>query len=356
MDDLQTALKPSDAFKAICALIQSGDNVCVDGPPGGGKSSVVGQAAQACQRDVVVSLPGVEDVTEPGGFPWISADHSHAEKVLFGQAYKVVNATKPTLWVWEDFITAPTSVQNAYMQWAWAREVNGHRLPDFVSIAMCTNRRTDKAGGSGITEPMKGRFTIIHMKSDLDDFCNNLYDRGKSDYGLSENAIIAGSSFLRFRPGLLNKFNPTADISNSPTERNWVAAFKHTDTGLPTHIEHALIAGRVGEGPAAELIGYLKVVRQMPSLDSILLDPENAVIPDEPAARYAVAVGLASKASEANFDRIVKYAWKLDKNGHGEFAVLLVRDCVRRCYRVTNTKAFIQLASTPTGKLMTGNA
>lgn len=353
--DINTALKPSDITLALKVGIEKGDNICVSGPPGCGKSSLWIQAAEACGREVIVSLPGVEDVTEPGGFPWIAADHSHAKKVLFGQAHRAVTATVPSLWLWEDFITAPNSVQNAYMQWAQAREVNGHRLPDYVSIGMCTNRRTDKAGGSGITEPMKGRFTILHMMSDLDDFCNNLFLRGK-DYGLSEDAIVAGASFLRFRPDLLNQFNPTLDMSNSPTERNWVAAFKHTDTGLPVHIEHALIAGRVGEGPAAELVGYMKIFRNMPSLDDILLDPVNAIIPEEPAAKFAVAVGLASKATEANFDRIVTYALRLDAAEEGEFAVLLVRDSVRRCYRVTNTKAFIKLASTPTGKLMTGNA
>lgn len=353
--EITTGLKPSDVTKALISLTESGDNSCVIGPPGCGKSSLYAQVAAACKRQLIVSLPSVEDVTEPGGFPWISADHTHATKVLFGQAHKAVNATEPTIWLWEDFGQASPAVQAAYMQWAWAREVNGYRLPDHVSIGMATNRRTDKAGVTGMLEPVKGRFTLIHMVSDLDDFCNNLFARGK-DYGLTDDSIIAGASFLRFRPDLLNQFSPTADLTNSPTERNWVAAFKHADTGLPPHIEHALIAGRVGDGAAAEFMGFVKIYRNMPSLDTILMDPDNAVIPDEPAARWAVSVGLASKATVKNFDRICTYAMKLDKKHHGEFATLLIRDSVRRNYQVTTTKAFIALASTPTGKLMTGNA
>lgn len=351
-----TSLRPSDVAAVLAALIQSGDNVCLIGPPGVGKSSLIAQAAQATNHDLIISLPSVEDVTEPGGLPWFAEDHSYATKVLFGQAHKAVNAQVPTVWHWEDFGQAAPSVQAAYMQWAWAREVNGYRLPDHVSITMATNRRTDKAGVSGILEPVKGRFTLIHMASDLDDFCNNLFTRGQSEYGLSEDIIVASAAFLRFRPELLNAFEPSADLTNSPTERNWVAAMRHADQNFPKHIEHALVAGRVGDGPAAEYIGFIRTQRSMPSLDGIIMDPDKAVIPDEPSIIYAVAIGLASKAEDGNFARIAKYATRLDQAGHGEFSTLLVRDSIRRKPSIQNTKAFIQIASTDIGKLMTGRA
>jgi hypothetical protein len=239
------------------------------------------------------------------------------------------------------------------MQWAWAREVNGYRLPDHVAICAATNRRTDKAGVSGILEPVKGRFTMLHMKSDLDDFCNNLFTRGAS-YGLTDDTIVCGAAFLRFREDLLNQFEATADMTNSPTERNWVSAFKMCDQKLPKHISFALVSGRVGVGAATEFVGFLEIYRQLPSLDAILHDPVNAIIPEQPAALFAVAVGLASKATEKNFAQIATYASRLEKSDNGEFAALLVRDSVRRNERVTNSLAYIQLCSSPTGKLMTG--
>jgi hypothetical protein len=67
-------------------------------------------------------------------------------------------------------------------------------------------------------------------------------------------------------------------------------------------------------------------------------------------------VGLASKAAPGNFDRISTYARRLDEAEYGDIASLLIRDSVRRNYQVVNTEAFIRLASTPTGKLMIGNA
>jgi len=350
------SLKPSDTKKAVIACIKAGENVALVSAPGSGKTSIVGQASAELGYDLLVSLPAIEDSTEPGGLPDLSGQTAYADKKLFRTAYMATQAKKPTVWHLEDFGQAHDSVQKAYMQWALAREVDGKRLPDHVSITMATNRRIDKAGVLGILEPVKGRFTLIHMRSDLDDFCQNLFDRGKTEYKLSDDAITLGCAFLRFRTELLNAFTPTADMTNSPTERNWVSAFRHTDAQVPGHVEHALVAGRVGTGAATEFIAFLKIWRSMPSLDAILADPAHAPIPDRQAlsALYAVSVGLAAKANPANFDRVRVYAERLEKARLGEFAVLMVRDSVRRENKIGSTRAWIEMTTGPVGKLMGG--
>ena len=352
-------LRPSDVSKTLLTVFKDPyyphPNLGLVGPPGIGKSSIVGQAAEEAGCDLIVSLPALEDITEAGGIPWFAADHSRAHKLLFEQAYRAVHAVKPTVWHLEDFGQAPESNQKGYMQWAQAREVNGHKLPDHVTITMATNRRTDKAGVTGILEPVKGRFTMLHMTSDVDDFCNNLFAHGK-DYGLTEEMIVAGASFIRFRPALINQFSATADLTNSPTERNWVRAFRHAQQDLPNHIEHATVSGCVGAGAAVEFLGFMRVYRELPSLDALLMDPDNAIIPEEPSALCAVAVGLAAKATESNFKAIAKYATRMEKAKYAEYAVLMVRDSVRRNPRVTNTRAYVELSAGPIGKFMTGRA
>jgi hypothetical protein len=94
--------------------------------------------------------------------------------------------------------------------------------------------------------------------------------------------------------------------------------------------------------------------RDMPSLDAILLDPDKAPIPSEPSTQYAVATGLASKVNHSNFGRIATYAERLERAKLGEFAVLLVRDCIRREPKVTATADFIRLSSTALGKMFVG--
>lgn len=326
----------------------------LSGPPGAAKTDLIGQCAERTRRDLFLSLPALEDTTEPGGLPWFANDHSHAEKLLFGQAWRVVNSTRPCIWCLEDFGMAFESVQKGYIQWCLAREVNGHRLPDHVSIVATTNRRSDRAGISGILEPVKGRFTIINIEPNVDDFVANLLDRGHS-YGLDDDQIIAGSSFIQMRRELLNAFNPQVDIENSPTPRNWVAAFKVPMMGLSKPAQFACIAGRVGEGAAAEYTAHLQVMNDMPSLDSILHDPKNAIIPPNVSARWAVSVGLARVSTEANFGKIAIYIGRMEKAGLAEFAVLLARDAMRQNPRIQNTKAWIDLTvNTETGRMIRG--
>jgi len=350
------ALKPSDAKIALKACITAGENVALVGAPGIGKTAVTGQSCAELSHDLVVFNPALEDPTDPGGIPDLQSGKPYADKKMFRNLHMLLTAKKPTVGHLEDFGQAENAVQKSYMQWIWAREVDGKRLPDHVTWTMATNRRIDKAGVIGILEPVKGRFTLIEMKSDVSDFCQNLFDRGEKEYGLSQDAITVGCAFLRFREPLLNAFLPTADMTNSPTERNWVSAFKHTMAGAPKHIEHALIAGRVGQGAATEFEAFLQIWRNMPSLDAIIADPENAPIPNrsELSSLYAVSVGLAAKANSLNFDRIRIYAERMEKLKLGDFAVLLVRDSIRRDQKIGSTRAWIEMASGKVGHLMSG--
>lgn len=358
MEQEIVTLKPSEVIQTLVACMDARENLAIVGPPGSGKSSVVNQACAIVQRDNIVCLPPLEDPTDSGGLPWISADHTHAKKVLFGNIYKALNSTVPTNLHLEDFGQAVDAVQKSWMQWAQAREVDGNRLPDHVSITLATNRRVDRAGVTGMLEPIKGRFTLIHMRSDLDDFCNNLFQRGVSEYGLSDEAITVGCAFLRFRPEALNEFKPTPDMTNTPTERNWVSAFHHYDAKQPKAIELALYTGRVGQGRAVEFMAFVDMWRNLPSLDAIIADPMHARVPaaNELSILYATCIGLASKATVANFDRIVKYANRLEAGGLGEFGVLLCRDSGRRDAKIYNTRAWIEMSTGPVGHLMQGRA
>lgn len=348
-------MRQSSVLEFLKISITHGETVALIGPPGCGKSSLMDQACQATKRELITSVPSVEDPTEPGGFPWIAEDRSHAVKVLFGQAYRAVHAKKPAVWFWDDFGQANPSVQAGYMQWALAREMNGQRLPDHVTIALATNRRTDRAGVSGILEPVKGRFTLVNVESNVDDFCMDLIRRGQRVYGLNEDTIALGCAFIRFRPELLNAFAATVDLANSPTERNWVCAFRHIQRKMPPQIELEAVRGRVGGGAAAELIGFVRVYRELPSLDAILLDPDKAPVPDSPAALYAVSIGLASRVTEGNFKRVARYAERLCEKGKAEFGVLLVKDAVRRNPRLANTTVYIEIAAdSAIGRLITG--
>jgi hypothetical protein len=60
---------------------------------------------------------------------------------------------------------------------------------------------------------------------------------------------------------------------------------------------------------------------------------------------YAVVTALAHRTTLENFAKVARYAERLLEAGHGEFAVLLTRDAVRRDPSLTNTPTFVRLAT-----------
>src|SRR5262249_44752227 len=144
-------------------------------------------------------------------------------------------------------------------------------------------------------------------------------------------------AFLRFRKELFHDFKPSADLANSPCPRTWTKVADWLALNQPADIELEAIQGCVGEGPAAEFSAFLRMFRSMPNLDSILMDPDNAKIPEGTNVLWAVSTGLASKVNQNNFGRIARYAERIEKAGHGEFAVLMLRDCMRRDMEICQT-------------------
>ena len=102
-------------------------------------------------------------------------------------------------------------------------------------------------------------------------------------------------------------------------------------------LEYELYAGAAGEAYAADLLGFLKIFRNLPSIDRIIMAPDTEKIPTDPATLYAVCAALTGKASDQTFGNIVKYANRMTP----EFSVMLIRDITSKDRKLVNTKAFI---------------
>jgi len=227
-----------------------------------------------------------------------------------------------------------------------ARRVNEHAVSPFVTMVAATNRRIDRAGVTGILEPVKSRFvSIIELQADVDSWCR---------WALDNDVVPELIAFLRYRPDLLSAFVPSNDLTNSPTPRTWSNAARILRWDLPAAVKHEVIAGAVGESATTELLAFLRLFAALPNIDAILLNPSSAPIPDAPASLYAVATALAYRAQKGNFDRIAQYVTRL-MNGHAEFAALCVRDCERRCPGIVETTAYVRLAVGDFGQLLSGS-
>lgn len=339
-------MKTTHIPELLRAAIAARSPLLLIGAPGVGKSDLVAQAAQAAEAALIVSHPVTADPTDAKGLPWPDRDGEQARFLPFGDLAAAIGATGPTVWLLDDLGQASPAVQAAYMQLLLARRVNGHALPDCVTLLAASNRRTDRAGVTGMLEPVKSRFaSIIEVEADVD---------GWSEWALDAGLPAALVAFIRYRPDLLSAFRPTGDMTQSPSPRTWANVAKIEAWGLPKAIEAEAMAGAVGAGASTEYLAFRSMAAALVSADQILLDPQAAALPGKPAECYATCTALASRASAKNFDRVATYAARLHDGAKGEFAALLCRDSLRRDTKIGSCAAFIRAMAGPLGQLISG--
>lgn len=325
-------MKPSDLKKLLSFSVTNRFPVLIKGKPGIGKSDIVTQAAADAGADLIISHPVVSDPTDFKGLPFPGQDGS-AHFMPFGELNKLIQADKPTIFFLDDLGQAPASVQAACMQLILARRINGHAVSDHVTFIAATNRREDKAAVSGLLEPVKSRFaSIVELEVNTDDWVK---------WALKNNMPTELISFIRFRPELLDKFEATRDIVNSPSPRTVAYVGKLQNAGLPVGIEYEVFKGAAGEAFAAEYMAFLKVYKNLPSIDQIISNPDAAPVPEEPAVLYALSGAIAAKANDQNIGALIKYLNRLP----GEISVASMKDAATRKPDICATRPFIEWAS-----------
>src|SRR3990167_9301164 len=259
------------------------------GPPGIGKSDGVAQLAAADNVPMVDMRLAQIDPVDLRGLP--------AEKdgrIVFlpcgSLPIESRDGARGYLFL-DEMNQAPDSVMRAAYQLIRDRRVGDYVFPAGWRIFAAGNRQSDKSSAQRMPAALADRFGHIEIVADLESFC-----QFANIAGLDATVV----AFLRFRPALLHTLDKATDLRVFATPRSW-----HRVSDILPHandsIRQGLVAGLVGDGPAVEFEGFLRLFRALPSIDSIIADPSKAPIPQEPGILYAVATAVARHATRANF-------------------------------------------------------
>jgi hypothetical protein len=196
------------------------------------------------------------------------------------------------------------------------RRIGEYELPDGWSVVAASNRSEDRAGTHRLISPLLNRFVHLDLEVSNEDW---------QTWAVTNKVAPEVRAFLQYRPGLLSQFDPAANPRAFPTPRSWQFVsdvLSRTDD----HLLHPVIAGCVGDGPAAEFVGFLKLYRELPDLDQVLARPDTAPVPREPAVLYALTGALVERCRQAKapLPSFVTYALRLPD----EFALLALRDAL----------------------------
>ena len=322
-------MRPQLMKATLAALIKAKRTVCIEGPPGGGKTTITHEVAhdlglQYIERHMPTML--VEDF----GIPYLGADTlTYKIPDWFPAKGSKYDTPEGGVLCFDDRNQASADLQKVLANICQARTLHGVSMADGWTVVSTGNRQSDRAGANRVLSHLRNRETVLELETHLDD---------SSAWMLSNGVRPEVVSFLRFRPGLLHDFDPQRD--SNPTPRSWVEGVSAVLGVVPPDAEYECFKGAVGEGAAAEFVGFLRIFRKLPNPDSILLHPDTAEVPTDPATLYALSGALATRASDSNFSRVCTYCERMPP----EFSVLTVSQAARRSPELASTAAFTQWA------------
>jgi hypothetical protein len=205
-------------------------------------------------------------------------------------------------------------VQASLLQLTLDRRIGEYQLPDGWTIIAASNRQEDRAGTHRLISPLLNRFTHIDAEVSHDDW---------QQWAVSAGVIPEVRSFIRFRPNLLFQFDPSTNPRAFPTPRSW-SFVSSILPHAPKSLVQRLVAGCVGDGPAAEFYAFLQLYQHLPDVDVVLANPSGTSIPKEPAVVYALIGALVErvKKDKLKVGNFAEFAARLPE----EFGMLAMRD------------------------------
>lgn len=298
-------------------------NVAIEGPPGGGKTTIVQELAEELEVPIVVKhLPTmlVED------FGILFPDDTNKLNYRLPDWFPVKGeAPEEGILLFDDRNQANSDLQKVLANICQERNLHGYDMPDGWMVISTGNRQSDRAGANRVLSHLRNRETVLELETHMDDW---------SAWAMDHDVKPEVVSFIRFRPGWLHNFDPQKDQNATP--RSWVEGVSDMLGTIPKEAEYEAFKGAVGEGAAAEFVAFVKIYRNLPDPDLILMDPDNVDTPSDPAVLYALSGALATRASSSNFERVIQYVNRLPP----EFGVLTVSMAVKRDSDLSDTNAF----------------
>ena len=317
-------MKASAVFSALRTLVAARQPVFIWGGPGIGKSAVVRQLAEVLKMPLQDVRALLLDPVDLRGLPFLGNDG----RSKWATPEFLPKEGSGILFL-DELNAAPAMVQAGCYQLVLDRKLGEYTLPDGWAIVAAGNRDSDRAVTTRMPTPLRNRFVHLEFEVDLQEW---------SEWALQAGIRPEVIAFLRFRPELLSAFDRDANAFPSP--RSWEFVSRILDAKPDQSIEHELFAGAVGTGAATEFSAFLRMFRDLPNIDAILLNPQKEPVPENAAAQYAVASALARCASDTNFDRICVYVNRMPT----EFRVLCVRDASLREPGIRHTASYTKWA------------
>ena len=310
------------------AIVSGGTKrtVLVQGHMGTGKSSLLKTLSNAlpdhtaCYFDCTtkdlgdITIPQLQTLNNEGYVKYVTNEELG------------VHLDSPIILMIDEYGKANPAVKNAMLRLMLERKIGSYKLhPD--SIVFATTNLGAEGVGDLLPPHARNRMTVVTARKP-----NNME---WIEWGVSNGIDHTLLGWCKDNPQLFSSFEDVRDPDENPyiyhpkqqrvafvTPRSleaasdWLKSRGRMDDQSIT----AILMGTIGERAAMDLMAFVKLSDQLPSLDSIKKDPMNARVPDSAAAVCMVVYRTLSTIDRDWIDPWMDYMSRLDKEAQGMFA------------------------------------
>ncbi len=314
-------LTPSQLPSVLEDIARAGLVANILGSPGVGKSDCVFQFGEANNLSVLdYSLSNREPV-DIAGYPMLNQATNRMMLAAPEELPLATDSLEPGKAGFLLFLDEANACSRATAAAAYKlildRKVGINSLHPKTVIIAAGNLKTDKAIVNDLGTAMQSRMVHIILKVSQPDWLE-WANRQSLDH-----RII---SFIKFRPGLLHKFDPKTEQLNFPCPRTWHFAAKYTHHKPKlSPVDVTVLSGCIGQGAAIEFNSFCKLYKSLPAIEEIIANPSTFKFEQKPDIHYALQT-LLSTNLEKDPAAIIIAIERLPV----EFQVMTLREAVAR--------------------------
>ena len=284
---------PNSAKKSIQRAFKKKRPIFLWGPPGIGKSDIVGQITKTYEDSLLIDIRlSLWEPTDIKGIPYYAANDNTmkwAPPIELPTA-EMAKKYKTIVLFLDEMNSAAPAVQAAAYQLILNRKVGQYVLPDNVLIVAAGNREADKGVTYRMPAPLANRFVHLELAVDFDDWFAWAVDNK------IHNDVVG---YLTFAKKDLYDFDPKSPSRSFATPRSWSFVSELLEDDDDENTTTDLVSGAVGEGLAVKFMAHRKVASKLPNPTDILVGKVKEIETKEISAMYSLTVSLCYELKSA---------------------------------------------------------
>lgn len=318
-----------DARRQVVRCIAADLVPLVVGPPGMGKSAMAHSICEEFNLELIDIRLTAHDPADMNGYPMADRESGKTRFLpidLLPTEEDELPAGKDGWFVFLDELTSvDREMQAAAYKLILDRMVGNKKLHSRVRMAAAGNREQDGAIAQSMSTALQSRMIHFEVESDPQTWLSWAEKNG-IDWRIT--------GYINHAKHKLNTFDPAHEDKTYACERTWTMVDKliRNEPDLPKVEFMPLVAGTIGMGVASEFLTFVEIKSELPTIQEILTDPDNAKMPDNPSAVSGVAAMIAAHVTLKDLKPLMTYTERLNP----EMQFVTVRSMFRRNADILN--------------------